>query len=147
MKTVMLYRPVGLKELALIAESGYKAFPPRLFWQPIFYPVLNRPYAEQIAREWNTQDAFSGYCGVVTQFAVEETYCRQYKVQNVGGEIHEELWVPADQLEEFNAHIIGKIEVVNAFFGEGYDEAEPLLDILRPFKTDKDERETTKDHQ
>jgi hypothetical protein len=38
---VTLYRPVGIKELELIATAGWKRFPPRLFWQPIFYPVLN----------------------------------------------------------------------------------------------------------
>ena len=30
MKTITLYRPVGEKELILIAESNFKAFPPRL---------------------------------------------------------------------------------------------------------------------
>src|SRR5688500_12512032 len=38
MKTT-LYRPVGPEELALIAASGYREFPPRLPDQPIFYPV------------------------------------------------------------------------------------------------------------
>ena len=38
---ITLYRPVGKNELALIAESGFTAFPPRLPEQPIFYPVLN----------------------------------------------------------------------------------------------------------
>ena len=68
MDTQTLYRPVGLKELHLIIDTGYKRFPPRLFWQPIFYPVLNQPYAAQIAREWNTADEASGYCGIVTTF-------------------------------------------------------------------------------
>lgn len=36
-----LYRPVGLRELELIAKADFKAFPPRLPEQPIFYPVLN----------------------------------------------------------------------------------------------------------
>lgn len=35
-----LYRPVGLAELELIAAAGWRAYPPRLAWQPIFYPVL-----------------------------------------------------------------------------------------------------------
>jgi hypothetical protein len=48
-----LFRLVGLKELELIAQSGFTAFPPRLAIQPIFYPVLNFEYAAQIAREWN----------------------------------------------------------------------------------------------
>jgi hypothetical protein len=33
----VLCRPVGPKELKLIAESGYRAFPPRRPEQPIFY--------------------------------------------------------------------------------------------------------------
>lgn len=40
MKTQTLYRPVGLREMELIVESNYKKFPPRLEWQPVFYPVL-----------------------------------------------------------------------------------------------------------
>lgn len=32
-----LYRPVGQKELALIRDSGWRAFPPRLPEQLIFY--------------------------------------------------------------------------------------------------------------
>jgi hypothetical protein len=48
-ETITLYRPVGQKELDLIAQSGYRAFPPRLSGQPIFYPVLNEEYAREIA--------------------------------------------------------------------------------------------------
>ncbi len=40
-QTMMLYRPVGQKELDLVKAAGYRAFPPRLLSQPIFYPVLN----------------------------------------------------------------------------------------------------------
>ena len=64
MNTEILYRPVGLQELKLIFESGMKAFPPRLPEQPIFYPVLNHQYAADIARDWNTKDANSGYTGL-----------------------------------------------------------------------------------
>jgi len=119
---VILYRPVGLKELQLIAKSGYQAFPPRLDWQPIFYPVLNRDYAIQIACDWNTKDKLSDYCGFVTRFEVEDTYVNHYPVQRVGGRIHEELWVPADDLAEFNMHIVGKIVVVDVFYGEKFVE-------------------------
>ncbi len=38
-ETIVLYRPVGPKELELIAASRYRDFPPRLPGQPIFYPV------------------------------------------------------------------------------------------------------------
>ena len=134
--TVKLYRPVGLKELELIRTSGWKEFPPRLEWQPIFYPVLNETYASQIAREWNTKDEFSGYCGVVTVFDLEKDYFLKYSVQEVGGLIHQELWVPAIELAEFNAHISGGIRVTDAFFGEGFvmPENSEMVKVLEKFR-------------
>ncbi len=65
-----LFRPVGQKEMELIQQCGYTAFPPRLPFQPIFYPVLQEDYAAQIARDWNTKDAASGFVGYVTRFRV-----------------------------------------------------------------------------
>jgi hypothetical protein len=97
MKLTTLYRPVGQKELDLIKETGSKKFPPRLEWQPIFYPVMNQAYAEQIALEWNTNDEFSGFVGNVTAFDLPEDYLTKFEIQNVGGEIHNELWVMAEQ--------------------------------------------------
>lgn len=117
MKTTKLYRPIGVKEYLLIKNTGYLKFPPRLEWQPIFYPVTNQKYAEQIAQEWNTKDEFSGYCGLVTAFDVSKEYLNKFPIKNVGGTDHNELWVPAEELEEFNSNIEGKIEIVNAFFG------------------------------
>ncbi len=84
-ETVTLYRPVGQKELDLIRESGYREFPPRLAWQPIFYPVLNEEYAVQIARDWNTKDEASGHVGYVTRFRVRAEFLKRYPVQTVGG--------------------------------------------------------------
>lgn len=115
MKKVTLYRPVGQTELELIIASGKKKFPPRLAWQPIFYPVLNQQYAEQIALEWNTEDEFSGFAGHVLAFDLPEEYTQQFPVQNVGGDIHNELWVLAEQLEEFNDKIIGEIRLIKSF--------------------------------
>ena len=48
---MILYRPVGTKELRLIEESDYCKFPPRLPEQPIFYPVLTERYAIEIRSE------------------------------------------------------------------------------------------------
>lgn len=120
MKTT-LYRPIGLKELQLIIDSDYKKFPPRLSWQPIFYPVLNQAYAEQIALEWNTNDEFSGYCGVVTAFSLSNDYLEKYPVQNVGAKIHEELWIPAEELEAFNSQIIDSIAIIKVFAGKQFN--------------------------
>jgi hypothetical protein len=117
-----LYRPVGLKELELIAQLGFKAFPPRLPIQPIFYPVLNFEYAAQIASEWNTTDPVSGYIGFVTKFEIDESYASKFEVQIVGGaRVHQELWVPAEELDEFNSHILGNIVVEQAYVGEKYE--------------------------
>lgn len=110
--TITLYRPVGPKELTLIRASGMKAFPPRLPEQPIFYPVLNEEYATQIARDWNVKDSGAGY---VTRFAVRSDYLANFKVETVGSRVHQELWVPAEELNEFNANIVGDIEVVASF--------------------------------
>jgi len=112
---MQLYRPVGLIELQRIYESGMHAFPPRLPEQPIFYPVLNFTYAAQIARAWNTKShSFAGY---VTEFVVDDPYVAQFERRVVGGRLHEELWVPAEQLAEFNQHIVGLIRVSAASFG------------------------------
>lgn len=115
---MLLYRPVGLKELDLIAGSNYTAFPPRLPEQPIFYPVLNFEYAEQIAKDWNaTTPPFAGF---VTRFEVEDAYAQAFEIHTVGGKIHQELWVPAEELEEFNQHIIKKITEIAAYYGDQF---------------------------
>jgi hypothetical protein len=110
-ETITLYRPVGSKELALIRESRFRRFPPRLPEQPIFYPVLNEEYATKIARDWNAKYN-NEKVGYVTRFRVRKDYLQRYEVQTVGGSIHQEYWIPAEELEEFNANIIGEIEII-----------------------------------
>lgn len=114
MKTTVLYRPVGTKELELIEASGFKRFPPRLSEQPIFYPVTNEAYAVQIAQDWNTRHN-ADKKGYVTRFALPADYLARFDRKIVGGAIHEELWVPAEELDAFNAQIIGRIEVIHRF--------------------------------
>lgn len=117
-----LYRPVGLKELILIEESGMRAFPPRLNWQPIFYPVLNEQYAIDIASNWNIEDEASGFAGFVTAFEILTDYFERFEVQNVGSKHHNEIWVPAEELLNFNAKIQSKIRVTKAFYGSNYQD-------------------------
>ena len=112
MNTTTLFRPGGPKELWLIEDSGWKKFPPRLYGQPIFYPVMNEEYAVQIARDWNVPASGSGF---VTRFEVQTDYLQKFDIQNVGGHMHNELWVPAEELEEFNSHIVGDIVVTQKF--------------------------------
>jgi hypothetical protein len=110
--SVTLFRPTGEQELALVRDSGWRAFPPRLPHQPFFYPVLNERYATQIARDWNTKDGRTGY---VLRFRVEEAFLLRYAVQTVGASVHQEYWIPADELEEFNRHLVGPIEVIGSY--------------------------------
>ena len=113
--TVLLFRPVGQAEMDLLESTGYQEFPPRLPYQPIFYPVLSSGYAKQIARHWNTKDPRSGYVGYVTQFRVRIDFLERYSVQTVGGSDHQEYWIPAEDLAEFNKNIVGGIRVVEQF--------------------------------
>jgi hypothetical protein len=110
--TITLYRPVNQAELDLIAAAAWRAFPPRLPEQPIFYPVTNEQYAAHIARDWNVPYYGVGY---VLSFAVDAEYASRFPVQNVGGPEHDELWVPAEDLDEFNRHIVGPIKVIGEF--------------------------------
>jgi tetratricopeptide (TPR) repeat protein len=115
---MILYRPVGLQELELIYDSGMKAFPARLPQQPIFYPVLDLAYARQIASDWNAKSGqFAGY---ITQFKVEDEYINRFEMHAVGGSQHQEFWIPAEELEEFNRHILGHIKVVEAYFSDAF---------------------------
>ena len=110
-ETVTLWRPVGEAELKLIEASGWRAFPPRLPDQPIFYPVLNETYAIQIARDWNAPRGG----GWVTRFQVKRSFLEGYEVQQVGSRGHLEYWMPADDLKAFNDAIVGAIEVTAEF--------------------------------
>jgi hypothetical protein len=111
-ETTVLFRPMGQKELDLIRASGFRAFPPRLPSQPIFYSVLHEEYATQIARDWNTKDEASGHVGYVTRFHVRSEFLRRYEVRIVGRSLHQEYWIPAGELPEFNQNIVGLIEVI-----------------------------------
>ncbi|MCQ6553626.1 hypothetical protein NPS70_10510 [Streptomyces sp. C10-9-1] len=111
-RTTTLWRPTGPEELALVRDSGWRAWPPRLPEQPIFYPVLDEEYAVTIARDWNVRHSGEGH---VTRFEVDTTFLRRYPVRQVGGRTILELWIPAEELPEFNAHIVGRIALVHSF--------------------------------
>lgn len=126
--------------MVLIIENGYQKFPPRLEWQPIFYPVLDEDYASEIAEKWNTRDEFENYLGFVTRFEVLEDVANQYPAQNVGARNHNELWVPSEELAAFNQAIIGNIEVIKVFAGKDFkgsanNEIEGLVKTLKTTTT------------
>lgn len=113
-----LWRPVGLHELGLIYDNEMRAFPARLPQQPIFYPVLNPEYASQIASSWNTtRDPHAGY---VVAFDVPDEVVAKYPMHQVGGSVHKELWVPAEDLDAVNRVIMGSIVAESAYFGKEF---------------------------
>ena len=109
---MILFRPVNQAELDLIIKTNWKEFPPRLEGQPIFYPVLNEAYAEQITVEWNLPTYGVGH---VLKFEVADEFTKNYEIQKVGLDHHLELWIPSEDLKEMNSNIIGKIELINTF--------------------------------
>ena len=124
---MILWRPVGLFELEKIRRSGWREFPPRFPGQPIFYPVLTRRYAEDIARDWNPGDVASGFAGFVTEFDVDDVVVAKWPEQIVGARaVARELWVPAEELPEFNAAIRPPIRVVASFYGPRFEGERPF---------------------
>ena len=73
---------------------------------------MNEAYATQIARDWNVAASGAGY---VTRIAVDAAYAAKFPIQRAGAALHEELWVPAEELPEFNRHLAGPIEVIAEF--------------------------------
>jgi hypothetical protein len=115
MELTVMYRPVGQREYELIEASGFRHFPPRLPEQPIFYPVTNEAYATQIARDWNTKDEASDYVGYVLRFRVNSEFLQRYDRHTAGASMHEEYWIPAAELTDFNDQIVGTIESIARF--------------------------------
>lgn len=111
METVVCYRPVNQAELDLVAASDFTLWPPRLPEQPIFYPVTNEKYAVEITK-WNIKDYGVGY---VTQFEVRKEFMDRYEIQCVGSKHATEWWIPAEDLDQLNQNIVGKIEVIGEY--------------------------------
>lgn len=104
---MILYRPVNQYELKKIQDNGWNEFPPRLPEQPIFYPVLSVEYAQKI-NEWNKVGYGEGY---IIEFEINDNYISKFDVHNVGSKIDNEYWIPAEELENFNKHIIGNLKI------------------------------------
>ena len=90
----------------------WKQWPPRLPEQPIFYPVFNLDYAITIARDWNVKASGAGY---VTRFCVRSDFVARYPARQADGRTILEQWIPAKDLNEVNANIVGRIQVTHVF--------------------------------
>jgi hypothetical protein len=56
---------------------------------------------------------------------VQSEYLSRYVVQRVGSAIHQEYWIPAEELDAFNQHIVGKIEVIAEYPDDGSSSSAP----------------------
>lgn len=130
---MILFRPTGQKEAAILFQSDISKWPPRLADQPTFYPVLNQPYATQIARDWKTQ--FDEFVGYVTRFEVDNDYVSQFPIEKVGGREHLELWVPAEDLEAFNRNLRSRIEVLESFVGKRFESEDAITLLIQLSQT------------
>jgi hypothetical protein len=120
---MILYRPMDIEELQAVYETGMRKFPQRRPEQPIFYPVLTLDYAVEIAERWNTKT--SSASGYVAKFNVNDSYASNFETHQVGDSHHVELWIPAEELSNFNEHILPPILVVSAHFGNNFQEYVP----------------------
>lgn len=100
---------------ALVNQAGFKRWPARLDWQPIFYPVCSTASTQSRSRDWNAKDPQTGYQGFVTRFRVRASFLQNYTVHRVGARVHHEYWIPAEDLDTLNDNIVGEIEVIDEF--------------------------------
>jgi hypothetical protein len=112
MELVTLYRPIDVREMALVKDADWRAFPPRSRGQPNLCPLPNQADAAQIARDWKVK---AGGVGYVARFAVNAAYLRELQAQGEP-EVHLDYWIAREELPRFNENIVGKIEVIEAFF-------------------------------
>ncbi|MET0791633.1 MAG: hypothetical protein ABW061_08950 [Polyangiaceae bacterium] len=115
---MILYRPRWPGRTSADLRSGPEGFSAASPGSADFYPVLNQPYAGKIPKDWNMKSGSKA--GFVTHFEIDDAYATRFERRIVGSQAHEELWVPAEELAEFNEHIVGAIRIVEAHFGEGY---------------------------
>ena len=77
---------------------------------------MNREYAEQIARDGNLDDSKSCFSGFATTFSVSDEFATQFQTKTVGAKRHQELWIPAKRVDEFNDEM-GSIDVLEGWIG------------------------------
>ncbi len=109
-----LFRPVNAEEYRELAERGFREFPPRTFSQPIFTALLSEEGASQIARHLRIAKKSDNRTYVV-RFMVDDVYIRQFPVQHAHELTRRALWIPAEDVDILNQHLIGEIRVLASY--------------------------------
>ena len=106
-----LYRPLSAEEYRAVEEKG---FPPRSEEQPLFTALLSEEGATQIARHMRIAKTAENLIYVVS-FLVDDAYIRQFPVQHANERNRRALWIPADEVDILNQHLIGKIRLIASY--------------------------------
>ncbi|MCQ2408197.1 MAG: hypothetical protein MJ065_06670 [Oscillospiraceae bacterium] len=109
-----LYRPLISEEYRAVEAMGFEGFPPRSEEQPLFTALLSEEGATQIARHMRISKATENFIYVVS-FIVDDAYIRQFPVQHAKERERQALWIPADEVEILNQHLIGRIRLLASY--------------------------------
>ena len=110
-----LYRPISADEYAAIKEKEFKGFPHRSAEQPLFTALLSQEGSIQIARRLRVDKQTESDMVYVVGFIAEDAYIRQFPVQHADDPERRALWIPAEEIDILNQHLIGKIRVLDSF--------------------------------
>lgn len=110
-----LYRPISAEEYAAIEKLEFKGFPRRSAGQPLFSALLSQEGAVQIARRMRVDKPNGSDMAYVVGFLVEDAYIRQFPVQHANEPERRALWIPAEEIDILNQHLIGKIRLLDSF--------------------------------
>ena len=109
-----LYRPLSAEEYNAVAEKGFRGFPPRSAEQPLFAALLSQTGAKKIARHMRIEKQ-AEHTAYVVSFLVDDAYIRQFPVQQDDEPDFRALWIPAEDVEILNQHLIGKIRIIERY--------------------------------
>lgn len=109
-----LYRPMNAEEYQELEARRFHGFPPRAAGQPLFTALLSEEGASQIARHMRIAKQADNTVYVVS-FLVDDAYIRQFPVQHAHERTRRALWIPADEVDILNQHLIGDIRVLASY--------------------------------
>ena len=109
-----LYRPLCAEEYHEIEAMKFKGFPARNPDQPLFTALLSQEGASQIAKRMKVAKQADPTVYVVS-FLVDDAYIRQFPVQHTDDRNRRALWIPAEEMDILNQHLIGGIRVLATY--------------------------------
>jgi hypothetical protein len=114
-ETQTLVGLVSENELPLIVAANFAAFPVQSSEPAIFYALASRrggrAFKEFLDRKSQQR------CGYVIRCEAPKSFIAQYEIAQANHKDHVEYRVPAGDVEAFNRHLVGKINVVSKASG------------------------------